>query len=79
MRPNQTAKDIAREYQQLAVAATNSYCNAKRHDPRASFVMMAKKIELYTTLNSLWDAVHRRLAEGPEMYENDQPSEWGFM
>jgi len=70
MQTNQTAAELAKEYEQLAIAVTNDYCRLKRQDPVAGFPAVAKAIGFYTTMNTLWVGIARRLAEGPEMYEN---------
>jgi len=73
MQQNQTAVELAKEYEQLAIAATNDYCRLKRHEPVGAFPALAKQIGFCTTMHVLWKGVARRLAEGPEMYESKNP------
>jgi len=70
MSQNQTAVELAKEYEQLAIAATNDYCRLKRHDPVAGFPALARQIAFCTTMNVIWTSIARRLAEGPEIYES---------
>jgi hypothetical protein len=78
MSPNQTAEELAKEYEQLAIAATNDYCRLKRHEPVNSFPALAKQIGFCTTMHMLWGSIARQLAEGPELYEtrNDDAGDY---
>ena len=69
---NQTAAEIAKEYESLAIAVTNDFCRLKRQDPVAGFPAVAKAIGFYTAMNVLWTSIARRPAEGPEMLRGDQ-------
>ena len=64
---NQTAVELAKEYEQLAIAATNDYCRLKRHEPENGFPALAKQIGFCTTMCVLWTSIARRLAEGPTL------------
>jgi hypothetical protein len=79
MEQNQTAAQLATEYEQMAIAATNDYCRLKRHQPEEGFPAIAKAIGFYTTMYVLWQRVARKLVEGPEMYESKNPyDEYGI-
>ena len=69
MERNQTAAELAKEYEQQAIAATNDYCRLKRHQPEGGFPAVAKSIGFYTTMHVLWARIARKLAEGPAMQE----------
>jgi hypothetical protein len=69
MNQNQTAKELAHEYEQMAIAATNDYCRLKRHQPEEGFPAVAKMIGFCTTMHVLWRRIARKLAEGPEIHE----------
>ena len=67
MERNQTAAQLATEYQDLGIAATNDYCRLKRHQPEEEFPAVARSINFYGTMCVLWQHIARRLAEGPEL------------
>lgn len=71
MNQNQTAAELAHEYEQMAIAATNDYCRLKRHEPTGGFPMLAKQIGFCTTMHVLWQRIARQLAEGPEIYPQE--------
>jgi hypothetical protein len=68
METNQTAAELAKEYEQLAIAATNDYCRLKRHQPEEGFPAVARSINFYGTMHLLWQRIARKLAEGPAIY-----------
>ena len=72
MQTNQTAAELAHEYEQMAIAATNDFCRLKRHQPEAGFPAVAKSIGFCTTMHVLWKSVARQLAEGPEVREQNE-------
>lgn len=71
MHQYQTAAELAKEYEQMAIAATNDYCRSKRHNPIAELPALAKQIAFCTTMHMLWKSVARRLEIGPEIYPSD--------
>lgn len=74
MQQNQTARELAHEYEQMAIAATNDYCNLKRYKAFGEFPALVSHIEFCTTMYILWRRVNKKLTEGPEMYESE--SDW---
>jgi hypothetical protein len=76
MEKNQTAAELAKEYEQLAIAATNDYCRLKRHEPESAFSALTKQISFCTTMHVFWISIARRLAAGPEMYSRGKEVDW---
>ncbi len=71
MERNQTAYEIAKEYELMAIDSANQHFRLKRSHPFSEFPALRKHVELCTLMNTVWDGIAKKLDSGPEMYESD--------
>lgn len=84
MERNQTAAEIASEYEIMAIESANQHYRLKQTKPFNDFPALARHVAFCTLMHRYWEHIAKKLASGPEMYEtNDDTdnhnSEWGLM
>ncbi len=82
MGSNQTAREIADEYELLGIESANQYCRLKRQKPFEEFRALAKHVAFCTLMHRVWNEVAMKLETGPELFENDGENnigEWGLL
>lgn len=81
-RSNQTAREIAAEYEELAITSANQHYRLKQAHPFAEFPGLAAHVAFCCAMQKTWEEIAYKLDVGPEMYESDDErhdSEWGLM
>ncbi len=71
MDSNQTAKEIATEYENMAIESANQYCRLKDQRPFDDFSALSKHVAFCTLMYRCWDSVARDLDKGPNIYGAD--------
>lgn len=82
MERNQTAREIAAEYELMAIDAANQLFRLRQQRPFMEFPGLSKHRDFCTLMHKYWQSITEKLDTGPEMYESDSdgyPSEWGMM
>ncbi len=58
---NQTAREIAKEYESMAIEAANQYCALKDRNPFSDFSALARHVAFCTTMQRCWVGVANRI------------------
>ncbi len=68
---NQTAAEIAREYEALAIKSANQHYHLKMHKPFAEFPALAAHVMFCTSMQLTWNEIAQKLSAGPNIYGAD--------
>ncbi len=71
MESNQTAAEIAREYEAMACESANKYCKLRMKHPGVTYPALASHVSFCTLMQFRWMDVARVLEKGN--------TEWGLM
>ncbi len=79
MRENQTAREIAREYENMAIESANQYCRLKDQNPFSDFSALARHVAFCTTMQRCWVGIANKLDIDQGAYDGeDYYGEYGI-
>ena len=79
MRENKTAKEIATEYEKMAIESANQYCRLKDQNPFEDFSALAKHVAFCTTMQRCWVGIANKIGIDQGAYDQeDYYGEYGI-
>lgn len=77
---NQTAAEIAKEYEQLAIKSANDHYRLKQQKPFSDFPALTAHVAFCTSMQATWDEIARKLSSGPPIHgaNDDMNDRWGL-
>lgn len=77
---NQTATEIAKEYEHLAIKSANQHYHLKQQKPFADFPALAAHVRFCSDMRIVWREIAQKLEAGPNIYgaNDDMQDRWGM-
>ncbi len=77
---NQTAAEIAREYEALAIKSANQHYHLKQQKPFSDFPALAAHVSFCSTMQVVWNEIAQKLEAGPSSNSanDDMNDRWGL-
>lgn len=77
---NQTAMEIAKEYETMAIKAANDHYRLRQQKPFADFPALAAHVSFCTSMQVTWNDIAQKLERGRNIYgaSDDMNDRWGL-